>query len=112
METTGRQRLRFRTRTTGLSDDDIFIRDGLLDGGRLLKNLVQKWFGIQNNMQSHSLKNEELVATLKRSMNLGWILQKTETERGAPGVRFFTRSWSHVDEPLHPCCWLETWLVV
>lgn len=51
MEDSGPQRPRFRTHATELSDDELLIMDALFDGGRLLGNLVRKWFEIQINMK-------------------------------------------------------------
>ena len=41
---------RYRTHTTSLSDDELLIMDALFDYGKFGRNLVQKWFGVQNNM--------------------------------------------------------------
>ena len=79
METTGRQRILFRTGSTELSDDDLLIMDALFDGGSLLKNLVQKWLGIQGNMPNHSLSNNELTETLKRWVKFRWLTWERKT---------------------------------
>ena len=50
--------------------------DALFDYGKFFRNLVRKWFGVQNNMPNHSLTDKELTTTLKRWIGLGWLFHE------------------------------------
>ena len=73
---------KYRTHTTGLSDDELLILDVMFDSYVTWPMLRRRHFTNQFNAESHSLDDEHLVETLRRFVREDVIAPIEHTFRG------------------------------
>lgn len=74
-------RILSRTLETDLSDDELILFDVMFDGGTSFCLLRREGFEQQWNRRSHNLTDNELVKSLNKLANLGYIRAEAERDR-------------------------------
>src|SRR5437867_407372 len=65
-----------RTRSTGLTDDELILFDVMFDGGRCFESLRHSGFTERCNYPSHGFDDEQLRTTLRRFVDSGLLAEE------------------------------------